>query len=81
MVESELFPALRYFGLRFYAYNPVSVQPYPGSVLGCSAETRDHHFSTCLLSQSSLISRPPVSDWLHTVSSQKLELGKGLERG
>ena len=24
MVESELFPALRYFGLRFYAYNPVS---------------------------------------------------------
>ena len=27
MVESELLPALRYFGLRFYAYNPVSVQP------------------------------------------------------
>ena len=52
MVESELFPALRYFGLRFYAYNPVSVQPYPGSVLGCSPETGDHHFSTCLLSQS-----------------------------
>ena len=26
MVESELFPALRYFGLRFYAYNPVSQQ-------------------------------------------------------
>lgn len=25
MVESELFPCLRYFGLRFYAYNPVSV--------------------------------------------------------
>ena len=24
IVESELFPALRYFGLRFYAYNPVS---------------------------------------------------------
>ena len=24
MVEPELFPALRYFGLRFYAYNPVS---------------------------------------------------------
>lgn len=24
MVEGELFPCLRYFGLRFYAYNPVS---------------------------------------------------------
>ena len=24
MVEAELFPALRKFGLRFYAYNPVS---------------------------------------------------------
>ena len=25
MVESELFPCLRYFGIRFYAYNPVSL--------------------------------------------------------
>ncbi len=25
MVEAELFPALRKFGLRFYAYNPVSL--------------------------------------------------------
>ena len=25
MVEDELFPALRYFGLRFYAYNPVRI--------------------------------------------------------
>ena len=23
MVEDELFPALHYFGIRFYAYNPV----------------------------------------------------------
>ncbi len=24
MVESELLPCLRHFGIRFYAYNPVS---------------------------------------------------------
>ncbi len=25
MVETELIPCLRYFGIRFYAYNPVSI--------------------------------------------------------
>ena len=29
MVEGELFPCLRHFGLRFYAYNPVSVPVLP----------------------------------------------------
>ena len=29
MVEAELLPAVRHFGLRFYAYNPVS---YPSSL-------------------------------------------------
>ena len=28
IVEDELFPALRYFGLRFYAYNPVRSHTY-----------------------------------------------------
>jgi len=28
MVEGELFPAIRKFGLRFYAYNPVSFFVY-----------------------------------------------------
>ncbi len=32
MVEGELFPAIRKFGLRFYAYNPVSTLFTPSCV-------------------------------------------------
>jgi len=47
MVESELFPALRYFGLRFYAYNPVSHLDY----VHVSLQKSICYFDNCICHQ------------------------------
>ena len=63
MVESELFPALRYFGLRFYAYNPVSAQLSFLSLLKQQTIILQYMsvVSVQSHSQSSLIPSAPVS--------------------
>ena len=50
MVEAELFPALRHFGIRFYEYNPVSI---------------NYHVSDCLeVKDVPLINRECSFFWL-----------------